>query len=426
MTPASDDRTPTQASPTAPTGVAGVHQIRAAFPAVRREHARGTVGYFDAPGGTQVPAAVAETVAGQLLRQANAHWAFDSSRELDQILAQSRSALADLVGGAEEEIVLGPNMTTLTFHVARSLGRTWSAGDEVVVTELDHLANVSPWTDLGTERGIVARTVPLVPETGDLDWDAFERCVTQRTRLIAVTAASNALGTIVDLERAAALARTVGALLFVDAVHLAPHERIDVGAIGCDLLACSPYKFYGPHVGVLWGRADLLREVAPPRVAPAPDTIPECWETGTLNHEGIAGAAAAVDFLASLAADGTRPERLNVVYAELSRRGEELLRTLWKGLATVPGVRLYGPAPGSPRTPTVSFTIEGMTPARAAAKLSDDWGLFLSHGNFYASLVTARLGVEPDGLLRAGCACYTTVEEVERLVEAAAVLAGGR
>jgi cysteine desulfurase family protein (TIGR01976 family) len=382
------------------------------------------VGYFDAPGGTQVPGAVAEAMSGQLLHHnANAHWAYETSRELDEVLAGSRVALADFVGGRADEIVFGPNMTTLTFHLARALGRTFDPGDEIVVTELDHMANVSPWRDLEAERGIVIRDVPLVPETGDLDWSAFESAVSGKTRLVAVTAASNALGTIVDLARVRSLARSVNALLFVDAVHLAPHERIDVRSMDCDFLACSPYKFYGPHVGVLWGRAELLREVLPPKLAPAPEDGPEKWETGTLNHEGIAGAGAAVNFLAGLAADGTRQERLDAVFAELSRRGDALIAHLWDGLSDVAGVHLYGPRPRAPRTPTLSFTIEGRSPAEAAARMSSEWGLFLSHGNFYASSVTARLGVDPDGLLRAGCACYTTPSEVDRLIESVRSLA---
>jgi selenocysteine lyase/cysteine desulfurase len=227
------------------------------------------------------------------------------------------------------------------------------------------------------------------------------------------------------MPRARQLARSAGAILFVDAVHFAPHERVDVGTLGCDFLVCSPYKFYGPHVGVLWGRPDLLSEVQPPKLAPAPDTPPERWETGTLNHEGIAGAGAAVDFLASLADGPDRMARLDATLAELSRRGEELITTLWKGLAAVPGVRLYGPPPGTPRTPTLSFTIEGLSPGDAADLLAAEWGLFLSHGNFYAAGVTESLGAEPDGLLRAGCACYTSDEEIGRLIEAVERLAMG-
>jgi len=406
--------------------VASVNEIRAYFPALRRLHGNRTVGYFDAPGGTQVPAVVAEAVAEQMLRHnANGHWAYETSRELNEVLAASRSALADLVGGRPDEIVFGPNMTTLTFHLARALGRTFDPGDEIVVTELDHMANVSPWTDLESERGLFIRTVPLLPGTGDLDWSVLESSISDRTRLVAVTAASNALGTIVDLPRVRSLARSVNALLFVDAVHLAPHERIDVTSIGCDFLACSPYKFYGPHIGVLWGRGALLQDVVPPKLPPAPDTAPERWETGTLNHEGIAGAGAAVDFLADLSDHGTRSERLDAVFSELSRRGDGLIERLWEGLEAVDGVRLYGPRPGTPRTPTLSFTVKGYTPAGISARLSSDWGLFLSHGNFYASSVINRLGVEPEGLLRAGCACYSNEEEVERLIQAVGRLAEG-
>jgi cysteine desulfurase family protein (TIGR01976 family) len=406
--------------------VATIDTIRASFPSLRRMYDDRPVGYFDAPGGTQVPEVVAAAVVEQMLRHnANAHWAYQTSRELDEVLAKSRAVLAEYVGGNEDEVVFGSNMTTLTFHLARALGRTFAPGDEIVVTELDHMANVSPWVDLVSERGMVVRTVPLDPETGDLDWIAFEASVSDRTRLVAVTAASNALGTIVDLARVRSLARSAGALLSVDAVHLAPHERIDVAEIGCDFLACSPYKFYGPHVGVLWSRADLLGEILPSKLAPAPDDGPEKWETGTLNHEGIAGAAAAVEFLAALADRGTLGERLDTAFAELSRRGDELLTRLWEGLAAVNGVRLYGPPPGGARTPTLSFTIEDCRPAEAAARLSSDWGLFLSHGNFYASSVTERLGVEPEGLIRAGCACYTNREEVDRLIGAVEELAAG-
>jgi cysteine desulfurase family protein (TIGR01976 family) len=406
---------------------AAIDEIRASFPALSRTQGGRTVGYFDAPGGTQVPATVAEAVAKQmLLHNANAHWAFETSRELDEVIAASRSALADLLGGRSDEIVFGPNMTTLTFHLARALGRTFQPEDEIVVTELDHMANVSPWMDLQSERGLLVRVVPLVPETGDLDWAELENAVSSRTRLIAVTSASNALGTIVDLARVASIARSAGALLFVDAVHLAPHERIDVAAMGCDFLACSPYKFYGPHVGVLWGRGEILQDVLPPKLAPAPSASPERWETGTLNHEGIAGAGAAVDFLAGLTDRGARPERLDAVFEELSRRGDELVRKLWDGLDSLGGVQLYGPRPGShSRTPTVSFTIDAIAPAEAAARLSSDWALYLSHGNFYASLVTERLGVEPQGLLRAGCACYTNQEEIDRLIAAVGELAAG-
>ena len=217
-------------------------------------------------------------------------------------------------------------MTTLTFHISRALGRRFGAGDEIVVTELDHHANVDPWRALRHDRGVTVKTVPMIPESGTLDWMALESLLSSRTVLLAIGAASNALGTINDVKRATHLAHEVGALAFVDAVHFAPHELVDVREIGCDFLACSPYKFYGPHLGVLYGREDLLRELDVPKLAPVPEILPDRFETGTLNHEGIAGAAEAVEFLTSLTPGDTRRERLKQVFSELHSRGERATR----------------------------------------------------------------------------------------------------
>jgi selenocysteine lyase/cysteine desulfurase len=258
-------------------------------------------------------------------------------------------------------------------------------------------------------------SVPLIPETGELDWPRLEAALSRRPRLLAIGAASNALGTITDVQRAAALAREAGALSFVDAVHLAPHCPVDVARIGCDFLACSAYKFYGPHIGVLFGREDLLTRLDVPKLAPAAETAPERMETGTQNHEGMAGAAAAVDFLASLGQGDSRRARLASSFDRLHARGQDLLRRIWSGLSELSGVTLYGPGPASPRTPTVAFTVAGNSPAKVARHLSE-LGVFVSCGDFYATTVIDRLGLS-DGLVRAGCACYTTEEEVERLVE---------
>jgi cysteine desulfurase family protein (TIGR01976 family) len=312
-------------------------------------------------------------------------------------------------------------MTTLTFHLARALGRGWGPGDEVVVTELDHHANVAPWRALERERGISIRMVPFVPESGQLDRAALAAAITPRTRLLALGAASNALGTISDVAHATALAREAGALSFVDAVHYAPHHAVNVAGLGCDFLACSAYKFYGPHIGVLYGRRELVAALDVPRLEPAPDTAPERLETGTLDHEGIAGAAAAVDFLASLAPGGTRRERLEAAMSGLHRRGQQLLRRLYQGLEAIPQVRLYGPSPEAPRTPTVAFTVAGLPSNEVAARLAED-AVFVSSGDFYAAGVTARYGLAREGMVRAGCACYTTGEEVDRLVAGVARL----
>jgi cysteine desulfurase family protein (TIGR01976 family) len=402
-------------APSSSQAIASTAQIRSQFPALERQYRGTPVAYFDGPGGTQVPRGVVEAMQDYLYHHnANTHWQYPTSQETDALIAEARAALADFLGASPTEIAFGANMTTLTFHLARGLGRAWGPGDTVIVTDLDHHANVAPWRALERERGISVRSVPMIAATGQLDWDRLEELLGAGPRLLAIGAASNALGTVSDVTRAAGLARTAGALTFVDAVHFAPHERVDVRAIGCDFLACSAYKFYGPHIGIMFAREDVLRSLDLPKLAPAPETAPERLETGTLNHEGIVGAAAAVEFLASLAPGDSRPARLARAFAGLHTRGQALVRRLWNGLSEIAGVTLFGPPPSAARTPTVAFTVEGV-PADAVAERLAERGLFVSSGDFYATTVVERLGV-PDGLVRAGCACYTTEEEVERLV----------
>jgi cysteine desulfurase family protein (TIGR01976 family) len=405
--------------------VLSTEAIRAQFPALERVHAGHPVAYFDGPGGTQVPRAVGEAMLDYLhYHNANTHWAYPSSEETDRMLLEARNVMAVFLNGQASEIVFGQNMTSLTFHLARGLGMAWGPGDEIVVTALDHHANRAPWERLTLERGVAVRVVPFDPSSGELDWEAFDALVGPRTRLVAIGAASNALGTISDVTRACRMARTRGALSFVDAVHYAPHAVVDVAAIGCDFLACSPYKFYGPHMGVLWGRADLLAEVPVAKLAPAPDTAPERLETGTLSHEGMVGSAAAVSFLAAIA-----PGRLSLrvalgdAMAELHRRAHALFTRLWDGLGELPGVTRYGPPPARPRTPTLGFTVRGH-PAEAVARHLVTRGLFCSHGDFYAASVVERLGLAEVGLVRAGIVCHTTEAEVDRLVAGVAELAG--
>ena len=396
--------------------------IRAQFPALQRNHHSHPVAYFDGPGGTQVPWAVGEAMTQYLYRHnANTHWNYPSSQETDRMLAGARQTLADFLGATAEEIVFGANMTTTTFHLARALGRRWQAGDEVIVTQLDHQANVAPWQAIARERGVVLRTVRMLPESGQLDWADLEKAFTPRTRLLAIGAASNALGTINDVSRAVEIARGAGALSFVDAVHYAPHALVDVGVIGCDFLACSAYKFYGPHIGVLYGRAALLNELDVPKLDPAPNQAPERMETGTQNHEGMVGAGAAVDFLAALGGGSNRRARLTSAMQALHIRATQLVTRLWEGLQSLKHVRVFGPPPSAPRTPTVSFTVSGV-PSSAVAGALAARGVFVSHGDFYATTVIERLGLGEEGLVRAGCACYTSPEEVERLIEGVAEL----
>ena len=417
--------TGTAAMPARGAAVKSVNELRQHFPALeRREHGR-PVAFFDGPGGTQVPRGVVDAMSDYLLHHnANSRWMYPTSVETDAVIAAGRQALADFLGASPREIAFGANMTTLNFHLARALGRGLGAGDEIVLTELDHHGNVGPWQALARERGVTLRVVAMNLETARLDFDDLARQLGPRTKLLAIGAASNALGTITDVRRAAQMAHAVGALVVVDAVHYAPHALVDVRALECDFLLCSTYKFYGPHLGVLYGRESLLTALDVPKLAPAPNEAPERMETGTLNHEGIAGAAAAVDFLASLApGDAPRRERLRTAFTALYERAESLLASLWSGLSAVPGVRLFGPLPGTPRTPTVSFTVAGVPPSEVAKRLVDD-GVFVSDGDFYATTLVERYGQQPDGFVRAGCACYTTLDEVERLVAGVKRIAG--
>lgn len=405
------------------SATATTEQIRAHFPALRRLHNRSAVAYFDGPGGTQVPRQVVDAISDYLYNHnANTHWAFPTSHETDAVIAHAREALADFLGAAPNEIAFGANMTTLTFHLARALGQTYREGDEIVITELDHHANIAPWTRLQTERGVTTRIAQMVAP-GQLDWDSYASQLNARTKLVAIGAASNALGTITDVRRAAEMARKVGAQVYVDAVHYAPHELVDVRALDCDFLGCSAYKFYGPHIGVLYGRHQLLAAIDFPKLLPSPNTAPERAETGTQNHEGMAGAAAAVEFLASLGDGGNRRERLQATFALLHERGRALVNQMWKGLSAIDVVCMYGLPPDALRTPTVAFTVDGLSSIDVARRLAER-AVFVSNGDFYATTLVDKLGQAKDGMVRAGAACYTTAEEVDRLIDGVREIAG--
>jgi cysteine desulfurase family protein (TIGR01976 family) len=401
-----------------------VDEIRAHFPALVRREGKFPVAYFDGPGGTQVPLTVADAVRSYLLEHnANTHWAYPTSIETDNLLAEARDVFADFLRATPEDISFGNNMTTITFHVARALARGWKAGDEIIVTELDHHANVAPWHAVARDFGLVIRTVRLDTKTFRTDFDDLAGKLGPRTRLLAIGAASNALGTVTDVARATAMAHEQGALAYVDAVHYAPHHLVDVGAIGCDFLACSAYKFYGPHLGVLYAKHDLAQALDVPKLEPAPTDAPERLETGTQNHEGIVGAAEAVMYLGTLARGGaSRRERLSRALAAFHARGEALLTRMWDGLGAIPGVTLYGPEPGTPRTPTMVFTLAGHSTEDVARHLARR-GVYVSNGDFYAATVAERLGRGADGFVRAGAACYTTADEVDRLVDGVKELA---
>jgi cysteine desulfurase family protein (TIGR01976 family) len=395
-------------------------RIRADFPVFERRIAGRPIAFFDGPGGSQVPRQVADAVAGYLtLHNANVHGRFATSAETDEILAEARRAAADFVNGEPDEIVFGHNMTTLTFHLARSLGRAWGPGDEVVVTELDHQANVAPWRRMAADAGMTVRVLPVDLERMQLDYDALPGLLSERTRLVAVGAASNAVGTVNDVRRVAEMARAAGALVFVDAVHYAPHRLPDARELGCDFLACSSYKFFGPHHGILWGRRELLERFDPYKVPPASDEVPERWETGTQNHEAIAGIRAAIDWIASVAGEGPggRRDALRRSFEQLDSHEQRLFAVMEDGLRAIDGVRFHGVERGQPRTPTAAFTVDGCTPDDVARRLGEE-GVFVWNGDFYATTVCDALGLsDRGGLVRAGIAPYCTDDDVRRLIE---------
>lgn len=408
--------------------------LREQFPALRRRiNGRAPI-YLDGPGGTQVPRRVIDAMVHYLSHcNANHGGAFATSRESDVILRSAHEAMADFLNApAPEEIIFGANMTALTLHLSRSLGRTWRPGDEVLVTRLDHDANVSPWALAARDAGATVRTVDIHPEDCTLDLDDLRRQLSPRTRLVALACASNAVGTINDVKTLTGWAHEAGALVFLDAVHFGPHGPIDVQDWGCDFLACSAYKFFGPHVGVLWGRRALLEELPAYKVRPASDNLPGRWMTGTQNHEGLAGVAAAIDYLADLgtyhplpgaAAAGLSGRRLRLRAAMTAIQDYEagLSRRLLRHLAERPRFKVWGitaPDALSRRVPTVSITLAGRSAGEIAEHLAAR-DIFVWSGNMYALALTERLGLESQGgLLRIGLVHYNTADEIDRLMAA--------
>ena len=413
--------------------IVGIDEIRAQFPALERTHGGFPVAYFDGPGGTQVPRSVVAAMEDYLFHHnANTHWRYPTSEETDELIARAREALADFVFGRPDEIVFGQNMTTLTFHVARAIGRELGKGDEIVLTELDHHGNVAPWRALEKERGVTIRMAQMDLETGTLDWQHYRSLLNSRTKVVAVFAASNALGTLNGINQATKFARAASpdVRVFVDAVHYAPHRPVDVKLFGCDFVAMSAYKFYGPHIGVLWGRREAIEALDAPRLDPAPQESPERLETGTQNHEGIVGAAAAVDFIASLttATNQSRRGRVMEALRGVEERNAKLFEKLWYSLTEIRGIRLYGLEPGAGhRTPTLSFTLSGHSTDDVATRLAQR-GVFVSNGDFYAATIADRYGVggNAGGFVRAGCSCYTTEDEIDRLIDGVHRIAAGR
>jgi cysteine desulfurase family protein (TIGR01976 family) len=393
-----------------PTNALDPARIRAAFPALDLG-----VAYFDGPGGSQVPSPVAEAVAGALTAGlSNRGTVTDAERRADEIVTGARAAVADLLGADPRGVVFGRSMTQLTFDFARTLSRGWGAGDEVVVTRLDHDANIRPWVLAAERAGATVRWLDFDPDTAELD--DLETVLTTRTRLVAVTAASNLLGTRPDVRAISDTAHEVDALVYVDGVHLAPHSPVDLAALGADFLGCSPYKFFGPHLGVLAASPALLETLTPDKLLPSTEAVPERFELGTLPYELLAGVTAAVDFIAGLASDAPdRRSRVVESMAAVEAYEAGLLDRLLDGLGAIDGVTLHGrPAR---RTPTVLFSVAGRTGREVYEELARA-GVNAPASHFYALEASRRAGLGDDGAVRAGIAPYTTTDDVDRLLRA--------
>ncbi|WP_229874752.1 cysteine desulfurase-like protein [Amycolatopsis deserti] len=389
-----------------------VTAVRKHFPALDEGAA-----HFDGPGGSQVPDVVGEAVAATLCAAiANRGSITAAERRADGIVAQARQAAADLLGAEPGGVVFGRSMTQLTYDFSRTLAKTWQPGDEVVVTRLDHDANIRPWVQAAEAHGVTVRWADFDPSSGELAVDAITSLLSDRTRLVAVTAASNLLGTRPDIPAIAAAVHETPALLYVDGVHLTPHAPVDVTALGADFYGCSPYKFLGPHLGLVAAAPELLETLHPDKLAPSTNAVPERFELGTLPYELLAGTTAAIDFLAGLVpGDGTRRQRLLRSLTELEEHEQALLDRLDAGLAGIPGVTRYG-SPTRRRTPTVLFSVEGV-PSQVVYERLGARGVNAPAGSFYALECSRHLGLGDTGAVRAGIAPYTTAAEVDRLLD---------
>ena len=406
--------------------------VRSRFPALAQTVHKHPAVFLDGPGGTQVPRQVIDAIADYLSRNnANTGGAYHTSRNTDRMIAEARSAMGDFLNCDADEIAFGPNMTTLTFAMSRAIGRELAPGDEIVLTLLDHDANFSPWKAL-EEKGVIIRTVKFNQDDCTLDMHDLAAKIGKRTRLVAVGYASNAVGTINNVAEVVRLARQAGALSYIDAVHYAPHGPIDVRALDCDFLVCSSYKFFGPHMGVLYGKRAHLKRLHPYKVRPNTDNIPNCWEWGTLNHECISGIKACVDYweeLGRLAKPAVATRRAAILAAHEAIHGHErtMMEKMIRGLLAIPGLKLYGiidPRRFENRCATIVVRIEGHAPIELATMLGER-GFFTWDGNYYALNLTEQLEVERlGGFLRIGLVHYNTMEEVERLLAALREIVG--
>jgi cysteine desulfurase family protein (TIGR01976 family) len=410
---------------TSAAGAFDLRSVRSQFPALKQTVAGSPVAFFDGPGGTQVPQAVIDSI-GQYLSASNANidGHYPTSMRTNAVIHDARRAMADLLNCDDDEIVLGANMTTLTLAMSRSIGRELGPGDEIVLTRLDHDANFAPWKLL-EETGATIRVVDVRTDTCRLDLEDLASKITHRTKVVAVGLSSNLVGTITDVAHIVRLARSVGALTYVDAVHHAPHHLIDVRALDCDFLVCSSYKFFGPHMGILYGRRDLLARLRPYKLRASSNAVPDRWNTGTLNHECAAAIPSCVDYLAAIGRQieppaVTRRMALAAAYRAIEAHETELYGQLIRGLWSIPSLTIYGvtdPEGLADRSPTCAFTVKGISADQIATALGEQ-GIFVGNGHFYALNLAEALGVAESGVVRIGITHYNTADEIERVTNA--------
>ncbi|MBM7694517.1 cysteine desulfurase family protein (TIGR01976 family) [Peribacillus deserti] len=397
-----------------------IEEVRKQFPALKRTYNEKPAIYMDGPGGSQVVHTSIEAIARYMENGgANLHGAFPSSRETENIIAEAKNIIADFLNVKSSEVAFGANMTTLAFSVSRSLGKKWGRGDEIVVTEMDHRANVDPWISMAEDRGMTVRWIKADPKAFTLCLDNLDEVINENTKLVAIGLASNAVGTINDAVRISTRAKQTGALVAVDAVHAAPHIPIDREALGADIIFCSAYKFFGPHIGIAAIKEETFADLEPYKLKPAPSYYPDKLETGTQNHEGIAGIKPAIEFFEQLGTGSTRRERIVSGIKFIEEHENRLSTILRDELAKMDNVILYQPGSAVPKTPTIAFKVDGFHPEEVCQTLSEKHAIFIASGDFYATTLANKTRVnETGGWIRAGLAPYNSEDEIIQFIDA--------
>ena len=396
-----------------------IDRVREQFPALKRMHKGKQVVYFDGPGGTQFLDKAIEAVCGYMTRgAANLHGNFPTSHETEALMAKAREDIKVLFNASDHAVAFGPNATTMMFHTSRALAKQWQEGDEIILTELEHHSNIDAWRTAAEDRNVTVKYIPFHTETLALDTDVLPGLITPKTKLIAVGSASNCIGTITDVARIAGYAKKAGALLAVDAVHAIPHMYVDMEALGIDMLFSSAYKFFAAHVGMAVIRRDLFESLKIYKVAPAPDDVPDRLEIGTQNHEGIPSVSEAISFIASLGTGASLKEQIISGYEAVEEYENGLADHIRAELKKIGGITLYQAGDDVPKTPTIAFRAEGITPRDFCIRMCEEHSVFIADGHFYALTLVQKLGISESGcFIRAGIAPYNTIEEADRFLD---------